>query len=580
MRSPRLHCQTCHREIRELVASRSGYHGKVVNHAKGDVDCARCHTEHYGLNFSIIRWPTSKDEFDHKTTGYALVGHHASLHCEQCHNPSHISPEARKKISMKDVSRTFEGLNQQCLTCHQDRHAGQLGTDCGRCHNESQWKPAALFDHSRAQYPLTGRHEQVPCAKCHQPMPDNAKVIRYKNLNFADCNGCHQDPHHGAFAARCESCHNTGNWKEVHVSNSFDHSKTKFPLAGKHAGLACQKCHKDANFKDPVAHDKCMDCHKDQHKGQFASRADHGECGACHKVEGFKPSTFTDANHDGTAFPIRGKHVGVPCAKCHTPAGLDTNYHPASKACLDCHRDPHGAQFAGPPHANRCEDCHVVDGFEPSTFTLTRHQTTTFALNGAHAATACHDCHKKGGPNLADRQYHFARHDCKTCHKDPHQDEFPTPLRTAAAGHDLCESCHELRSWHRLKPFDHVQTGFQLKGAHAVLACGDCHRRQQLAEGVAEIRFKGAPEVCAGCHEDIHNGQFQRGNQPADCARCHESTRWLATLFDHNRSTSFPLTGSHADVPCRLCHFKGPTVNGRVIVQYHNTPTKCSACHR
>ena len=72
----KLKCQWCHREIHELVAARNGYHGRVVDQKKGDIDCARCHTEHYGVNFSIIRWPTSKDEFDHRTAGYALEGRH------------------------------------------------------------------------------------------------------------------------------------------------------------------------------------------------------------------------------------------------------------------------------------------------------------------------------------------------------------------------------------------------------------------------------------------------------------------------------------------------------------------------
>ena len=244
--------------------------------------------------------------------------------------------------------RTFEGLSPQCLTCHEDRHAGQLGADCQRCHDPSHWKPAVSFDHSGTRFPLTGRHQEVACARCHPPLVSNAKVTQYTGLKFAECSGCHRDPHQGAFAASCERCHNSGGWREVRLSNAFDHGKTQFPLEGKHAALACQKCHKDANFKTPVAHAKCMDCHQDQHRGQFQSRADHGECGACHTADGFRPATFTEARHAASAFPLTAKHAGVACAKCHPPAGLDTNYHPAFKACADCHRDPHGGQFAGP----------------------------------------------------------------------------------------------------------------------------------------------------------------------------------------------------------------------------------------
>ncbi len=564
------------------MAQHEGFHGHEVNRAKGDLDCARCHTEHLGENFRIYKWPTSKDDFDHRTTGYPLVGRHAGLTCEQCHNSRHIPEADRKRIMNRDLNRTFEGLHPACLNCHEDRHAGQLGADCQKCHDFAHWKPVRSFDHSSTHFPLTGRHENVECAKCHKPEAANAKVIQYTGLEFAQCSGCHQDPHHGAFAARCESCHNTDSWKQVHLTSGFDHSKTKFPLAGKHEGLACLKCHKDSNFKTPVAHAKCMDCHQDQHKGQFVSRTDHGECASCHVVEGWKPTTFTEVSHRSTSYPLAGKHTGVACAKCHTPAGLDTNYHPASKACLDCHRDPHAAQFAAAPRLNRCEDCHTVAGFHPSTFTLTQHQTSRFALKGAHSAVACQECHRKeAGPPGADRQFHFGSTACEACHQDPHHGEFPEVLKASAKpGQDICESCHVVRTWQQLKNFDHGTTTFALAGAHAPLHCGDCHKSNAPEAAVREIPFKTAPERCEGCHEDIHGGQFRKGTDPVDCASCHSATHWTATQFNHDTASTFSLSGAHEDVPCRLCHTERHEIAGRTVVMYRGTPRECSACHR
>ena len=579
-----MRCTTCHREIRELVTQKRSYHGRVFNRAKGDIDCARCHTEHYGENFSIIRWPTSRDDFDHKETGYPLAGRHAGLKCEQCHNPRHIPAPERKLIVAKDLTKTYEGLSPACLTCHEDRHKGQLGTECQRCHAVSGWKLPS-FDHSTTHYPLTGRHERVACDKCHRPLPDDPKVIQYVKLNFAECSGCHQDPHHGAFAARCGSCHNTESWKQVQLTTStFNHDKTKFPLAGKHADLACLKCHKDSNFKTAIAHEKCMDCHKEQHKGQFDHRTDHGECGPCHTEKGWRPTTFSEADHRSTEYPVSGKHQGVPCAKCHLPAGLDTNYHPAFKACLDCHKDPHGGQFAHDPIRNRCEDCHTVDGFRPSTFTLSRHQSSAFVLKGAHQAVACGDCHhdETAQHTGRDMQFHFGDMTCQGCHKDPHRGDFPKVLQAAlTAGQDQCENCHALHSWRELKPFDHATTGYRLAGAHAVLACTDCHRPLRSEPGPARtVPFKGAPETCVGCHEDIHAGQFERVGQPADCARCHNSSHWAASQFDHNKGTDFALTGAHDRVPCKQCHNQHREFNGRSIVVYKGTPRACTACHR
>lgn len=100
---PKLRCLHCHAAIRTLLAEKKGYHGRVVNRAKGDVDCARCHTEHYGAEFNIVPWPKSKEEFDHRQTGYALVGKHATLRCEQCHNSRHISAQERMRLGARDL---------------------------------------------------------------------------------------------------------------------------------------------------------------------------------------------------------------------------------------------------------------------------------------------------------------------------------------------------------------------------------------------------------------------------------------------------------------------------------------------
>lgn len=595
-----------------MVARKGGYHGRVVNRAKGDTDCARCHTEHLGENFRIIRWPTSKDEFDHREASYPLLGRHAALHCEQCHNPKFIPAAARSRIQAKDLTRTFEGVTSACLTCHQDQHRGQLAANCQNCHGFWRWKPFDSFDHDKTRYRLTGKHTTVTCDKCHKPIEDT-KVIQYTKLNFAECSGCHQDPHHGAFVARCESCHATTGWKKVEITtNTFDHSKTKFPLNGKHAAVACDKCHKNANFKTPVAHEKCMDCHQDQHKGQFRHRADGGECGPCHTDAGWKPSKFKVTEHQTTAYPLAGKHIAVVCAKCHLGTGVNTDYHPRYKACLDCHKDPHGAQFDTARDHNQCDKCHTVDGFEPSTFTLTRHQATEFALKGAHAAVACQDCHRKGDERSGrDRQYHFESLACEACHQDPHSGQFPAVIKARfLANESVCESCHTLRSWRDLRLFDHSTTEFALTGAHRSLTCMDCHRPVSppglaalastgplsmaaaapppgaatmpslMVPATTHILFDPAPKECSGCHEDIHGGQFVSPDRTRGCAGCHDSVRWTAALFDHNRGTDFSLTGAHANVPCRLCHTGRKVVQGRGVVVYKGTPRECSACHK
>ena len=312
----KLKCMECHTEIASRVAAGKGLHATYHITPGSSSDCARCHSEHNGENFALIKWDIRT--FDHRQTGYALEGKHAGLECSRCHTAQHVGANERGLIKIKDLNRSFLGLSQNCVGCHQDKHNGRLGQNCLRCHNYEGWKivSVAQFDHSKTRYPLTGLHLQVPCQKCHTPGPDNQP--RYTGIAFEKCSDCHSDPHHGSFAAQsCQSCHNTSGWKKVSmaaVSQKFDHSKTKYPLLGKHTQVECVQCHSGGDFKKPLVFGKCMDCHKpDPHKGQFAKRADGGECASCHTVEGFKTTSFGLKEHAATAYPLQGKHAALQC---------------------------------------------------------------------------------------------------------------------------------------------------------------------------------------------------------------------------------------------------------------------------
>src|SRR5260370_8538575 len=160
-------------------------------------DCVRCHLEHNGLDFSLIHWEPSQKQFDHKLTGYALEGKHANVACTQCHTPKNIQGDDRGLIKYKDLSKSFVGLSQECLSCHTDPHKGQLGNDCQRCHNVSDWKAAKEFDHSKTRYSLTGLHVHVACEKCHKPDVPGGPA-RFKGMRFGACIYCPFDPHQDA----------------------------------------------------------------------------------------------------------------------------------------------------------------------------------------------------------------------------------------------------------------------------------------------------------------------------------------------------------------------------------------------
>ena len=548
-------------------------------------DCASCHSEHNGADFQLVHWEPSREAMDHSKTGFALTGKHAGAACAICHKADLVPVAARAGILVKDLSRTYLGLSRDCATCHQDEHRGQLGKECARCHTAEAWKPASLFRHAKAKFPLTGAHEKTPCAKCHTSIADGKPYIKYTGLAFTQCTACHTDPHKGSFAARCESCHNTTNWKRIAQLQGFDHAKTKFPLLGKHASVACSDCHTHGDFKTAVPFQKCTDCHQDAHKGQFRARPDGGECAACHTVEGFKPSLFTVKDHAGTKYPLEGRHLQVACDKCHTPKGPqgeDTLFKITETQCKDCHKDVHQGQFAGPPHQNRCESCHNLQGFQPARFALARHKETRFPLTGAHLAVLCADCHKPvPAASPTPVKYKFADRSCTACHLDPHKGQFRERMETKRPDGTVpgCEACHTTAVWKEVKRFDHSKTAFALLGAHRGVACADCHRPPALETNLKNVDFRAAPKQCAGCHLDPHGRQFTARKDAADCSGCHNSARWKPSEFDHDQRTPFSLEGAHRRVVCEDCHKLTREVDGKKVLFYKPTPRACKECH-
>ncbi len=579
-------CLECHSEIAQRMANGLGYHARIAPNSTGSQSCARCHSEHNGEQFALIKWEPSQQEFDHNKTGWALTGKHAGLSCNRCHTAANITAAEKPRIKVKDLSRTYLGLTRECAGCHADPHRGQLGRTCEQCHSTNDWKTVPSFDHSRTRFALTGGHARVACQKCHTPAEPGG-TTRWRGLAFDRCTACHADPHRGAFAGSCQACHNTGGWKSVPatlLAGKFDHATTKYPLLGKHALLACEQCHEKGDFKKPIAFQKCSDCHRpDPHSGQFVKRADNGECSACHTVDGFKPAKFGLTEHKATAYPLQGKHATASCDRCHIPAGKATLYRIKFGGCTDCHRDTHNGQFAAAPILGRCESCHTVEGFRPSTFTLAKHQQSRFPLSGSHVAVACNDCHKPmGGPGLEKvARYRFEDRSCTACHRDPHRGQFAERMRQAGSrGGPLgCEACHSLSSWKELSRFDHATTKFVLLGSHRAVACADCHRPPNLETRLANAEFSAAPTACEDCHRDVHGGQFTVAGAPERCASCHNSNKWKPSLFDHNTRTRFPLEGVHKNVRCAGCHSNLKLVGDKQVLFYKPTPSYCSACH-
>jgi hypothetical protein len=577
--TPTFKCLDCHKEVAKDLFAKHGFHFQIQMRNPNGKDCVNCHLEHNGESSNLIEWPASLQKFDHTLAGYKLEGKHAALICQQCHTPAHMLTADRELIKMKDLNKSFFGQSQNCAPCHTDPHNSRLGNECTKCHNMETWKSAKEFDHSKTRFALTGLHAKVACENCHKPETSGGPA-RFQNLPFASCTSCHIDPHKGAFKKTCENCHTTGGWKNVLPSFTFDHSKTKYPLEGRHVQIPCVACHLNGNFQKPLPFASCNGCHKpDPHKGQFAARTQKGECSECHTVEGWKPSLFGLKEHGTSGYPLKGKHVAVPCASCHIPAGRDTVYKVKFSACVDCHQDAHDNQFAPAPYNNRCESCHTVTDFHRTTFTIAQHKTTRFTLTGAHIAVPCADCHKAGAAGRNDKvvAFHFENRSCATCHTDPHKGEFNDRMAHQRANGTPfgCEACHNTKTWADINGFDHAKTKFPLLGTHRTVACADCHKSTSSYES----RFAGTSPLCESCHKDAHDNQFAAKEGSTHCAECHNSLRWSPSTFDHETRTHFTLTGGHSNLACAKCHIQTKQLGDKQIVIYKNTPSKCANCH-
>ncbi len=558
-------CLNCHKEIKSLVDKKRGYHANTIVKGK---DCFSCHSEHHGRKFKAIRF--DEKGFDHNLTGYQLKGKHDQIDCKKCHKSENIAnAEIRKRVG------TFLGLNDKCLTCHEDFHQKTLDKDCAKCHNFVKFRPAKKFDHDKAKFQLTGKHVDVDCVKCHKEEKRNGKDFQvFTGLKYNDCIACHDDPHEKRIKGDCKQCHVEESFSSFRGAKKFKHNKrTKFKLRGKHKRVACFTCHKKEHnakrvFNDHkgVKENQCIACHEDKHEGKFGD-----DCAKCHKVSSFtdlKNMDFFD--HSVTDYALEGKHIDVDCKKCHKHKFTDAI---DFSACKNCHDDYHQGELVKDGVAPDCVDCHSLqEGFDYGLYTLEQHQKTTFPLEGAHVATPCFACHISEDDDRWKFKEIGSR--CVDCHDDIHKDF----IEEKYYPDQKCETCHNNDAWASVS-FDHDQTDWKLEGKHKDVDCRKCHftKNNQTVVDEENQTFKDLKHECFDCHENIHEDQFAE-NGVTDCKRCHTPMDWKPENFNHNE-TDFPLEGAHLDVACNQCH--EPTYkDGKKFTDYKIKKFECIDCHQ
>lgn len=389
--------------------------------------------------------------------------------CADCHKPIKQDLATSRGFHGKDVMVR----KSECFTCHVEHR--------GRDRNIVKLEPL-LFDHANTEFPLKDRHALAGCDDCH---------VAGKKFREAkhECLDCHKtdDVHRAELGGDCAKCHSPAGWTTKVAA--FDHSKTRFPLKGKHAEQPCISCHVGEVYKNlPMT---CNDCHaiQDVHGRKFGTA-----CNDCHTVETWKNAKFDHGKQ--TRFALTGAHAKALCEDCH---GADIKAK-LSMACIDCHRpqDVHKAQLG-----KDCEDCHGTTSW--SADVKFDHGLTDYPLVGLHAVAACKSCHET-------QAYKGTKTACVACHAsdDTHAGRFASN----------CASCHSPVGWQKIA-FDHGRdTRFPLKGAHTKVGCYDCHTARNVADA-------SLPTTCISCHrrDDAHRGAFGQ-----DCARCH-TTATFKTAF-------------------------------------------------
>ena len=466
-------CATCH-----MKNVKTGP-GRIPSPA-----CIACHVPAHPLTGITAQCPTCHQsgisfkgaEIDHSKFGFPRLGTHAKLACGRCHDPrvkfeyrkdectschqhrdahkgqfhdkpcstchveggkrngpfnhdidtrfpligNHAEDKVRKNCERCHPGRVYRTGKVNCIDCHEDKHHGELGRDCAKCHSPlSRFDTPKVDSFDHKNFKLEGKHKTLACKSCHG-------AHEYK-LNKHRCFDCHEkdDKHRGKLGQDCAKCH-----RPEKGAPKFDHNQmTKFPRTGAHQKAECSLCHqpkpaqlsplsvtdwkklapKKLDLSFPVRGSRCVECHSDPHGGNFGS-----ECGKCHTPIAFnRPSVgaarwVRPANHLASWISSHAvladddaeKQVQRTCAVCHGAPG-----------CQHCHRTRSPRSHTG---IFRIRTHGAVASFDPS------------PCRTCHQSASCTQCHRRTPPlnhRGAWRTLHgyaaggFGGNNCFVCHR-------------------------------------------------------------------------------------------------------------------------------------------------------------------
>jgi len=293
-----------------------------------------------------------------------------------------------------------------------------------------------------------------------------------------------------------------------------------FPLAGKHAALGCDSCHKTGIYAGTA--NTCVACHEKE------LPANHfpGDCAACHTPEDWKLVNFDHAANLANDClschtPHRPEaHFAGQCSLCHsTSAWKPAEFnHSGVSNCTSCHE----AKRPAGHYAGECGACHSTTAWKPAHFD-----------HAAAGAADCQTCHAKEKP----ANHYNAQ--CSQCHNTSAW--LPASFNHAAAGVTSCTGCHEAK-----RPGGHYQGD-----------CAPCHSTSAWTPANFSHSAAGATD-CLGCH----SAKAPAGHYSGQCSQCHTTTAWTPANFNHSAAGA---------TDCQSCHTKNKPAG--------HYSGQCSACH-
>jgi predicted CXXCH cytochrome family protein len=294
--------------------------------------------------------------------------------CTICHKPKWNETKSLKSGEQHPVlvTPTGEGINQVCLTCHDD-----LG---------SSLKKKSMHAHSAI--------EKKGCIGCHDPHGSKFSHLTKEKSNFELCLSCHKDVgeaqknslHHRIQKMEngCLSCH------EAHVA------KNNKLLVKEDIAATCLKCHQKSMSIEGRTIGEAS--------GFLMGTSVHapvkkGECLSCHNVHGSQKDFLLVKEYSVHSYePFNNLESTELCFKCHkTELALSRQTSTATNF-RNGEQNLHYAHLVGQRRQKTCQACHQVhSGPNPnlirSSFFYKENELPlkfTKEAQGGKCATACH----------------------------------------------------------------------------------------------------------------------------------------------------------------------------------------------